>query len=104
MPFELKNHFFKDTICLLVKDAKQKLTASRFPETILLTTPKNLCPHARTYIFVEWILQDKILSVQSHESLKAQFINIVTGNSNCDKFFKMIQFRTVSSEVNIILL
>ena len=51
--FELKNHFFKDTICLLFKDAKQKLTTSRFPETIFLTTQKNLCPHTRTYIFTQ---------------------------------------------------
>ena len=72
MPFELKNHFFKDTTCLLFKDAKQKLTVSRFPETVLLTTQKNLCMGtlyicAKTYIFVQWIiLQDKVLPVQSH--------------------------------------
>ena len=67
VPFELKNHFFKDTISLLFKDAKQKLTASTFLETILLTTQKNLSPHTRTYIFVQWIiLQDKMLPVQSH--------------------------------------
>ena len=53
VPFELKNYFYKDTVCLLIlfKDAKQKLAASRFPETILLTTQKNLYPHTRTYIF-----------------------------------------------------
>ena len=67
VPFELKNHFFKDTICLLFKDAKQNLTTSSFLETILFSTPKNLCPHSRTYIFVQWrILQDKTLPVQSH--------------------------------------
>ena len=41
MPFELKI-IFKGTICLLFKDAKQKLIMSKFPETILLTTPKKL--------------------------------------------------------------
>ena len=64
MPFELKI-IFKGTICLLFKDAKQKLIMSKFPETILLTTPKNLCPHTRTYIFARWIiLQDQTLKVQ----------------------------------------
>ena len=48
-------------------------------------------------------LQDETLPVQSHWRLKAQIITIVTVNSNRDKFFKMMQFRTVSSEVNIIL-
>ena len=48
--------------------------------------------------------QDKKLPVQSHQRLKAQFVTIVTGNRNRDKFFKMIQFRTVPSEVNIVLL
>ena len=62
-------------------------------------------PHTRTYIFVQWtILQDKTLKVQSQSywRLKAQFISIVSDNGNHDKFFKMIQFRTVLSEVNII--
>ena len=49
VPFELKNHFFKDTTCLLFKDAKQKLTVSRFPETVLLTTQKNLCFYKDLY-------------------------------------------------------
>ena len=40
--FELKNYFFEDTTCLLFKDAKQKITVSRFPETVLLNTQKNL--------------------------------------------------------------
>ena len=63
-------------------------------------------PPYQTCIFAQWtILQDKTLPVQSqsHQRLKAQLITIVTGHSNCDKFFKMIQFRTVISEANIIL-
>ena len=66
---------------------------SKFSETILLTTQNNLCPHIRAYIFAQW-----------KKRPKAQFINVLTCNSNRDKFFKMIQFRTVPNEVNIILL
>ena len=80
---------------------------SRFPETLLFTSQNILCPHTRTYIFAQWtLIQDKTLTVQSqsHQRLKAQFITVVTGNSNRDKLFKMIQFRTVLSEVKIILL
>ena len=98
---------FKDNICLLFKDAKWKLITSRFPETILLTTQKNLCSHTRNYIFAQWrILHDKKLPVQSQSNkrLKAQFITIVTGNSNCEKFFKIVQFRIGVSEVNTVLL
>ena len=57
--------------------------------------------YTRTYAFAQWIiLQDETLPVQSHSRLKAQFITIVTGNSNRYKFFKMIQFRIVASELN----
>ena len=78
---------------------------SSFPETILLTTQKNLCTHTRTYISAKWtlILQDKTLKVQSqsHQRLKAQFITVVSGNSIRDIFFKMKQFKAYLSEVKI---
>ena len=98
---------FKGTIYLLFKDSKLNLMKSRFPETLLFTSQKILCPHTRTYIFAQWtLIQDKTLTVQSqsHQRLKANFVTVVTANSNRDKLFKMIQFRTVLSEVKIILL
>ena len=82
--------FFKDTICLLFKEANWKLIMSRFPETIVTT--QNTCLHTRAYIFAQWlILQDKKLPVPSHYKLKAQFIT--TGNNNRDKFCKKTQFQ-----------
>ena len=39
-PFELKNHFFKDTTCLLFKDAK-KVNSVKVSRNYPLTTQKN---------------------------------------------------------------
>ena len=88
MPFELKNHFL----------------LSRFLKTILRTTQKSLFPYQDLYFAQRTILQDKQVQSQSHQRLNAQFITTVTGNSNRDKSIKMIQFRTVLSEVKMILL
>ena len=62
-----------------------------------------MSPYQDLYFCALNKLQDEILPVQSHWRLKAQIITIVTVNSNRDKFFKMMQFRTVSGEANIIL-
>ena len=49
--FELKNLFFKDTnVCYLKMKKEKKLTTSRFPETILLTTQKKIMsPYQELY-------------------------------------------------------
>ena len=49
---------------------------------ILLPTQKRIS------IFAHWIIfQNEKLPVQSHERFKAQFITIVTGNSNRDGLY-----------------
>ena len=74
---------------------------SRFPENIFLTTRTYTIPglHSIERLASWTILQGKTLPV----SFKAQFVTFVTGNSNHNKFFKMIEFRTVPNEVNVIL-